>query len=157
MRDKPQVQSLNTQLISRLRAALDVHRVHTASADIDLYKRDASNIEGRAGVVCFPLTTAEVQSVISICAEFQQPFVARGSGTGLSGGATPLDGAVVISTAKMNRLISVEQTFTVVVVSFMVALTERAEMSTEDTEPNAPSCSVSSGSVLRALVCSIQW
>lgn len=108
MRDKPQVQSLNTQLISRLRAALDVQRVHTASADIDLYKRDASNIEGRAGVVCFPLTTAEVQSVVSICAEFQQPFVARGSGTGLSGGATPLDGAVVISTAKMNRLITVD-------------------------------------------------
>lgn len=108
MNQKPQDQSLNTQIISRLRTALDVDRVHTAAVDIDLYKRDASNIEGRAGVVCFPLTTAEVQSVVSICGEFQQPFVARGSGTGLSGGATPLNGAVVISTAKMNRLISVD-------------------------------------------------
>jgi glycolate oxidase len=87
---------------------LEPRRVHTEAADIDLYKRDASNIEGRAGVVCFPITTTEVQDVIRICAEFNQPFVARGSGTGLAGGATPLDGAVVISTAKMNRLLSVD-------------------------------------------------
>ena len=108
MRDRSPEKPLDAQLIARLIDALDTQRVHTSSADIDLYKRDASNIEGRAGVVCFPLTTAEVQSVVRICAEFQQPFVARGSGTGLAGGATPLDGAVVISTAKMNRLISVD-------------------------------------------------
>jgi glycolate oxidase len=49
-----------------------------------------------------------VQAIVRICAEFNQPFVARGSGTGLAGGATPIDGSVVISTAKMNRLISVD-------------------------------------------------
>lgn len=108
MRNRSPEKPVDPQLIACLRDALDKHRVHTSSSDINLYKRDASNIEGRAGVVCFPLTTAEVQSVVSICAKFQQPFVARGSGTGLAGGATPLDGAVVISTAKMNRLISVD-------------------------------------------------
>jgi glycolate oxidase len=102
------VQLISPTLVARLRQVLEPRRVHTDAADIDLYKRDASNIEGRAGVVCFPTTTSEVQDVVRICAEFNQPFVARGSGTGLAGGATPLDGAVVISTAKMNRLISVD-------------------------------------------------
>ncbi len=105
MKSVASVQPINQTLVSRLRQVLEPRRVHTDAADIDLYKRDASNIEGRAGVVCFPMTTVEVQEVVRICAEFNQPFVARGSGTGLAGGATPLDGAVVISTAKMNSLI----------------------------------------------------
>ena len=108
MKSDESVQPISQTLVSRLRQVLEPRRVHTDAADIDLYKRDASNIEGRAGVVCFPITTTEVQDVIRICAEFNQPFVARGSGTGLAGGATPLDGAVVISTAKMNRLLSVD-------------------------------------------------
>ena len=102
------VQPISQRLVNQLRQALDPHRVHTEAADIDLYKSDASNIKGRAGVVCFPVTTHEVQAIVRICAEFNQPFVARGSGTGLAGGATPIDGSVVISTAKMNRLISVD-------------------------------------------------
>ncbi|HRE03631.1 MAG TPA: FAD-binding oxidoreductase, partial [Ilumatobacteraceae bacterium] len=64
--------------------------------------------DGQAGVVCFPLTTAEVQAVVQACCRHEQPWVARGSGTGLAGGATPLDGAVVISLAKMNRIVSVD-------------------------------------------------
>ena len=108
MKSDVSVQPISHTLVSRLCQVLEPRRVHTEAADIDLYKRDASNIEGRAGVVCFPITTTEVQDVIRICAEFNQPFVARGSGTGLAGGATPLDGAVVISTAKMNRLLSVD-------------------------------------------------
>ena len=43
-----------------------------------------------------------------VCVEHHVPFVARGSGTGLAGGATPLDGAVVISLTKMNRILSVD-------------------------------------------------
>jgi glycolate oxidase len=90
------VQPISQRLVNQLRQALDPHRVHTEAADIDLYKSDASNIKGRAGVVCFPVTTHEVQAIVRICAEFNQPFVARGSGTGLAGGATPIDGSVVI-------------------------------------------------------------
>jgi len=108
MKSDVSVQPISQALVARLRQVLEPRRVHTDAADIDLYKRDASNIEGRAGVVCFPTTTSEVQNLVRVCAEFKQPFVARGSGTGLSGGATPLDGAVVISTAKMNQLISVD-------------------------------------------------
>ena len=56
----------------------------------------------------FPTTTAEVQACVQIAVRHGRPFVARGAGTGLAGGATPLDDAVVIVTTKMNRVLSVD-------------------------------------------------
>lgn len=63
---------------------------------------------GRAVVVCFPLTTTEVQSCVLAARRHGVPFVARGSGTGLAGGAVPPDGAVIIVLTKMNRVLSVD-------------------------------------------------
>ena len=65
-------------------------------------------MEGGALAVCFPTSTAEVQACVRSPARHGVPFVARGSGTGLAGGAVPPDGAVVISTTKMNRILSVD-------------------------------------------------
>jgi glycolate oxidase len=74
----------------------------------DLYSRDASNVVGRAAVVCFPVSTREVVGIVQVCRKFNLPFVPRGSGTGLAGGAIPPNGAVVVSLAKMNRIVSVD-------------------------------------------------
>jgi len=98
----------DTPLVAALRAATAADRVHTAPVELGLYRRDASNIEGRTSVVVFPLTTAEVRAVVLACVEHDSPWVVRGAGTGLAGGATPLDGAVVISMTKMNRVLSVD-------------------------------------------------
>ena len=95
-------------LVDDLGDALGTDRVRVGSAELSLYRRDASNFVGNAAIVCFPLTTTEVQAVIQACARHRRAWVARGSGTGLAGGATPLDGAVVISLAKMNRILSVD-------------------------------------------------
>ncbi|MEP6298905.1 MAG: FAD-linked oxidase C-terminal domain-containing protein, partial [Ilumatobacter sp.] len=73
-----------------------------------LYRRDASNMTGRAGAVVFAETTADVQAAVRVADRFGVPFLARGSGTGLAGGAVPPDGAIVISTSKMNRIVSVD-------------------------------------------------
>jgi glycolate oxidase len=82
--------------------------VRSSAAELDLYRRDASNLEGRAGVVCFPTSADEVAGCVRIAARHAVPFVARGSGTGLAGGAVPLDGAIVIALTKMNRVLSVD-------------------------------------------------
>ncbi|MFN0028930.1 MAG: FAD-linked oxidase C-terminal domain-containing protein [Acidimicrobiales bacterium] len=66
-----------------------------------LYSRDASLISGETGVVCFPLNTQEVQACVRIAAAHQRPVVARGAGTGLAGGAVPLDCPVMVITTKM--------------------------------------------------------
>ncbi len=52
-----------------------------------------------------PRSTEEVQGVVRLCARDRIPFVARGAGTGLSGGALPAAGGIVISLARMNRIL----------------------------------------------------
>jgi glycolate oxidase len=96
-------------LVSALTEALPDGHVRTSATELSLFRHDASTIEGTSSVVCFPTTADEVCRCIRIAVEHGVPFVPRGSGTGLSGGAVPLGGAVVIVTTKMNRVLSVDR------------------------------------------------
>ena len=58
--------------------------------------------------MCFPSSTDDVAFAVTTANRFRIPFVARGSGTGLAGGATPLDGALVIVTTRMNRVLEID-------------------------------------------------
>jgi len=97
-----------TTLVEELREALAPGRVRTGATELALYGRDASTIEGEAGVVCLPLSTAEVQACVRIARRHGRPFVARGAGTGLAGGAVPVGHPVVIVLTKMDRVIEVD-------------------------------------------------
>lgn len=101
---------MNGALAAELGAALSPERVRTGATELGLYRRDASNIEGMPGIVCFPLTTNEVQSCVNAAVSHGVAFVARGAGTGLAGGAVPLDHSLVIVTTKMNRVLEVDAT-----------------------------------------------
>jgi glycolate oxidase subunit GlcD len=96
-------------LVADLVAALDKQRVRAESLELALYARDASVIEGHAGVVVFPKTTEEVQACVRIARRHGRPVTPRGSGTGLSGGAVPLDDAVVIVTTHMDRILEIDE------------------------------------------------
>jgi glycolate oxidase len=58
--------------------------------------------------VVLPSTCEQVQAVVRLCHDNRVPFVARGSGTGLSGGALPVEGGVVISLSRLNRVLEVD-------------------------------------------------
>ncbi len=98
----------DTRLVDRLRSVLRPDQVRDGAAEVNLYRHDASNLEGHAVAVCFAESTDDVRSIVAVANEFGVPFVARGSGTGLAGGAVPTGGAIVLSTAKMNRVLSVD-------------------------------------------------
>jgi glycolate oxidase len=97
------------RLVADLRAALARDRVRAELLELTLYGRDASVLEGTAGVVCFPETTEEVQACVRIARAHGRAVVPRGSGTGLAGGAVPLDGAVVIVTTRMDRILEIDE------------------------------------------------
>ena len=59
-------------------------------------------------LVVLPGSTAEVQAVVRLCNEEQLPFVARGAGTGLSGGALPVAEGIVISLARLTRILEID-------------------------------------------------
>ena len=95
-------------LANELRAALGEDRVRTGPTELGVYRRDGSELRGAASIVCFPRSTDEVQCCVQAARRHGVPFVARGSGTGLSGGAVPLHGALVIVTTKMDEILSVD-------------------------------------------------
>ena len=95
-------------LVRRLRAVLDDDAVYDGAADLLPYEYDAGFERRAPDVVVLPRTTAQVQSVVRLAGEAGVPVVARGAGTGLCNGAVPLRGGVVISLARMNRILNVD-------------------------------------------------
>jgi glycolate oxidase len=59
-------------------------------------------------LVALPGSTGEVQAVVRVCNELRLPFVARGAGTGLSGGALPVADGIVISLARLTRILEID-------------------------------------------------
>ncbi|MBV8235769.1 MAG: FAD-binding protein, partial [Acidimicrobiia bacterium] len=99
---------MDAALVGDLQQALAPDRVRVSQLELDLYARDASIISGHAEVVCFPLSAEEVQACVRVCRRHGRPFVPRGSGTGLAGGAVPVGEPVVIVTTKMTRILEVD-------------------------------------------------
>jgi glycolate oxidase len=60
------------------------------------------------GAVVLPRSAEQVQAIVRICDQYRIPFVARGAGTGLSGGALPAATGIVISFARMNRILEID-------------------------------------------------
>jgi glycolate oxidase len=92
-----------------IEAALPPDAVLSEPEELRTYECDG--LTGRRvipGLVCLPDTTGEVQAVVRACATHAIPFVARGAGTGLSGGALPVAEGIVISLARMNRVLEID-------------------------------------------------
>jgi glycolate dehydrogenase FAD-linked subunit len=97
---------MEPELVERFAAITETIR---EPAQLRTYECDG--LTGRRVVpalVALPGGAAEVQAVVRLCNEARIPFVARGAGTGLSGGALPVADGVVISLARMTRIISVD-------------------------------------------------
>jgi len=76
--------------------------------DLALYEYDGGVDKARPDVVVFPRSTAEVAALVRLANEHQLPFVGRGAGTGLSGGVIPRAGGIMLSFARMNRILEID-------------------------------------------------
>jgi glycolate oxidase len=95
-------------LLADLQAVLGPDGARAEPLELALYQRDAGVDRGRAAAVCFPATGAELAAAVRVAARHDRPFVARGSGTGLAGGATPVGDPLVIVTTRLNRILEVD-------------------------------------------------
>jgi glycolate oxidase len=92
-------------LADRLRATLGAARVITDRQELRTYECDGlAHYKVTPAVVVFPHTAAECAAVVRACVDAGVPFVARGSGTGLSGGALPHADGVLIVTSQMRTI-----------------------------------------------------
>src|SRR3954469_5035105 len=98
-----------TALLSELRALLPAERIITDPAELFVYEADGFTIaKSRPAAVCFPITTDEVAALMKLISRHDAQIVPRGSGTGLTGGYVAFDLGVVISTARMNRVLTID-------------------------------------------------
>jgi glycolate oxidase len=67
-----------------------------------------SHLRASPSLVVLPSSATQVQEVVRLCSREGVPFVARGHGTGLSGGALPVPGGVVVAMSRLNRVLSVD-------------------------------------------------
>src|SRR3954463_12710383 len=105
----PDVTSPRAGLIADLLAILPAERVLTDPAELFVYESDGFTIaHNRPVAVVFPMTTEEVVAVIRTLIAHNAQVVPRGSGTGLAGGCVAYDVGVVVSTAKMNRILKID-------------------------------------------------
>jgi glycolate oxidase len=76
--------------------------------DLTNYEYDGSIDKARPDLVAFPQTTAEVAALVKLASECGVPITGRGAGTGLSGGAIARAGGLMISFARMNRILEID-------------------------------------------------
>lgn len=80
----------------------------TAPEDLMCYGFDACGIEGKPSAILWPETTGDVVEIMRHAYADGIPVVPRGAGTGMSGGAVPLKGSLVLSMERMNRMIDLD-------------------------------------------------
>lgn len=103
----PQV--ADAALLDDLRTAVGAERVRVDGAERALLRRDASVFDGgAAGPIVLADTADHVRDAVLVANRHGRAVVPRGAGTGLAGGAVPLGAPVIISTARMNRVLSVD-------------------------------------------------
>jgi glycolate oxidase len=76
--------------------------------DLKLYEYDGGVDKSRPDMVVFPRTAADVVEILKIARENKIPIVGRGAGTGLSGGAIPRAGGLIISFARMKQIVEID-------------------------------------------------
>src|SRR5271167_1256777 len=96
------------QVADHLRKIAGRDAVLDRPEDLMLYEYDAGIRKSTPGAVVFPQTTEQVSQIMRLASSVQMPVVARGAGTGLSGGSISQPGGIVIAFSRMNRILEVD-------------------------------------------------
>lgn len=97
-------------LVVELKAILGEQWVFVDAENLDRYAHDETeNLHFLPDVVIKPLTAEEISAVMRYCNAHAIPVTPRGGGTGLSGGALPQFGGVLLSTERMNSILNIDE------------------------------------------------
>src|SRR3979409_2508539 len=100
---------MEARILDELRTIAGDRGLISSPEELHTYECDGlTNFRVMPRAVLLPNSTQQVQSVVRICHRERIPFVARGSGTGLSGGALPVENGVVISLERMTHMLDVD-------------------------------------------------
>src|SRR6478752_4517574 len=101
--------NIDPAFLAELRRIVGKPNVLDDALELLTYECDAlPHLRETPAAVALPSTAAQVQAIVRLCARAGIPFVARGHGTGLSGGALPVAGGLVIALARLNRVLDID-------------------------------------------------
>ena len=95
-------------MISALRATVGDRFVLIEKEDVIVYEQDGSIFQVMPEIVALPSNVEQVSAVVKLAKQANVPIVPRGSGTGLAGGAVPAEGGIVLSLARLNRILKID-------------------------------------------------
>jgi len=97
-------------ILSQLKRALPKNNVISGSENTRPFECDGLSVYKQEPLaVVLPNNITQIKKVLEICRKNNTPIVTRGAGTGLSGGATPLEGSVVLGLSKLTQIISIDE------------------------------------------------
>jgi glycolate oxidase subunit GlcD len=100
---------VNKEVVHKLRQILEPTAIVEDETELLVYECDGLPLfKNKPDVVVFPRTTAQVAQIVRLANEYGVPFLPRGAGTGLSGGALAVEGGIVVELQRMNRIISID-------------------------------------------------
>src|ERR1700675_3111087 len=100
---------MEKRFLDELRTVVGARGLISSPEELHTYECDGlTNFRVMPLAVLLPSDTQQVQAIVRVCHRERIPFVARGSGTGLSGGALPVENGVVISLTRMNRILEID-------------------------------------------------
>src|SRR5262245_32975169 len=95
-------------LINELRAVVGDHYVLVEKEDVIVYEQDGSIFQVMPEIVVVPGSVEQVAAVVKAAKRANVPIVPRGSGTGLAGGAVPAEGGIIVSLARLNKILKID-------------------------------------------------
>ncbi|HET9109356.1 MAG TPA: FAD-linked oxidase C-terminal domain-containing protein [Ktedonobacterales bacterium] len=100
---------LEPRIIEAVRAIVGPEGTITSDEETRTYESDGlAALRQKPDLVALPTTTEQVAALVKLCYDARIPFVPRGSGTGLSGGALPSPGSIVIALSRMREILSID-------------------------------------------------
>jgi D-lactate dehydrogenase len=99
---------LPASLLETLRATFAAHALSVGEAERLAYAYDNSRRNALPDAVVFPTEHAQVEALVRACREHRVPIVARGRGTNTTGATVPVNGGVVVSFERMNRIVRID-------------------------------------------------
>jgi glycolate oxidase len=99
---------VSPELLDLFRDIVAAEHVRTDPESLQRYGVDALQIGHPADLVLLPANTSEIAAIARICNQHCVPLVVRGAGTGYTGGAVPVQGGVVLSMERLNRILDID-------------------------------------------------
>ena len=99
---------MDKNTLKKLQAIVGAEHLATAREDLLCYSYDGTGMEYMPAAVAFPGSAAEICSIMELANQDFFPVIPRGAGTGMTGGALPVEGGLVLVMSRLNRILEID-------------------------------------------------